>query len=82
MAYAVTDATAVLLVSMVESDAERTVKNDGPGPCAITKDPVASATAPDAFILAATTQQEVFLQAGESLHAICPAGQTASLEVI
>jgi hypothetical protein len=82
VAYAVGSVTPVLLVSMVESDTARTVENDGPGPCAITKDPVASPTAADAFIVVANTQQEVYSQAGESLHAICPSGQTASLEVI
>lgn len=70
------------IVRLIDEAGEHTVKNDGPGSCAISKDPQLSPTGATAFVLAANTEQDVTLQPGEALFAECPSGATAVLEVI
>jgi hypothetical protein len=82
VAYAITAAAVVKIVKNVEAEGQVTVRNDGTGSVSISKDPLETATGADAFALAANTSQVVWLRPGEALYAVCPGGQTASVEVI
>lgn len=80
--HAITSAAVVKIVDNVSSAGQVTVRNDGTGTCAIAKDPQLSPTGADAFVLAANTEQDVWLREGDALYAECPSGQTATLSVI
>lgn len=82
MAVAIDSTAVVKVVDNVLSEREETVKNDGPGSVVISKDPQLVAGGADAFVVPASSEQDVTLAEGEGLYAICPAGQTASIEVI
>lgn len=82
MAFAITAAGVTQIYGNTESEAQVRVRNDGPDPVAISKDPQLTAVGADAFILNANTEESVFLRPGEGLYAICGAGHTASVEVI
>lgn len=77
------DSTGVKqLVLEAESLVTVSVRNDGPGPVTISKDPEVTAAGADGFVVAANAEQQVSLRPGEGLFAICAAGQTASVETI
>lgn len=82
MAYAVGSAAVVRLTPNVEAAREMRVRNDGPNQCFIAKDPQLAPTAADAFSLAANAEETVWLAEGQALYAVCPAGSSASIEVI
>lgn len=82
VAHAITAAAVVQIVDNVESEGEVRVRNDGTGSVSVSKDPAMTATSADAFTIAASSEETVWLREGEGLYAICPTGATASVEAI
>lgn len=82
MAIAVDSTATVKLIDNVLSLREETVRNDGPNPVTISKDPGVVVGGATAWALAANGLQDVTLAPGEALYAVCATGQTASLEII
>jgi hypothetical protein len=82
MAVPVDSSHVVQIVQNVESLTSVAVRNDGPNPVSISRDPDLTAAGADAFVVAVNAEQEVSLEVGQGLYAICAAGQTASVETI
>lgn len=80
MSIAVGSAQVVKVVDNVLSLRTESVRNDGPNAATLSTDP--DVVAGGGFQLAASAVQDVSLEVGEALYAICASGQTAALEVI
>lgn len=82
MAFAVGPGVTTTLVDEVPSQEEVTVRNDGPDPATVSKDPTVVVGAADGWVLANGDKQDVTLMPGESLYAVVGAGHAASIEVV
>lgn len=74
--------TIVRLVNEVLSEREVTVRNDGASAVFVSTDPQMVASGAQTFSVAVNASQDVTLSPGQSLFAICAAGQSASVEVV
>lgn len=80
MAIAVGPSAVVKVVDNVLSERQVRVKNDGPDPVTLSKDP--SVAAGGGFVVALNAEETVDLEVGQALYAITAATKAASLEVL